>query len=147
MSPEDSHAIELLRRVPYGRVATSMRALPFLAVARHIVVDGRVLLRMHSGFGYHQACAGSVVAYGADNFNSGEAALWTVQFTGTAELVEPTTAELELFGPGPHFVDGEVFDPVYMRIEPQLVTVHTLPGYPTGETREGAPDRPYLHAL
>ncbi|MFD0357149.1 pyridoxamine 5'-phosphate oxidase family protein [Streptomyces sp. NPDC127110] len=147
MSPEELHAIELLRRVPYGRVATSMRALPFLAVARHIVVDGRVVLRMHAGFGYHQACAGSVVAYGADNFNSGEAALWTVQFTGTAELVEPTTAELELFGPGPHFVDGELFDPVYMRIEPQLVTVHTLPGDQAARTRDGSPDRPYLHAL
>ena len=48
MSPEDLHAIELLRRVPYGRVATSMRALPFLALARHIVVDGDVMLRMHA---------------------------------------------------------------------------------------------------
>ncbi|MFF5701757.1 pyridoxamine 5'-phosphate oxidase family protein [Streptomyces sp. NPDC012794] len=147
MSPEELHAIELLRRVPYGRVATSMRALPFLAVARHIVVDGRVVLRMHAGFGYHRACAGSVVAYGADNFHSGEAALWTVQFTGTAQLVEPSTAELELFGPAPHFVDGEVFDPVHMRIEPQLVSVHTLTGNPVPECRAGSPDRPYQHAL
>ncbi|MCJ0868720.1 pyridoxamine 5'-phosphate oxidase family protein [Streptomyces sp. AP-93] len=138
MSPEELHAIELLRRVPYGRAATSMRALPFLAVARHIVVNGKVVLRMHAGFGYHQACNGSVVSYGADNFNSGESQLWSVQFTGTANLVEPTTAELELFGPGPHFVDGAVFDPVYMRIEPHLVTVHTL---------AGNLDRQYQHAL
>ncbi|MCY0934213.1 pyridoxamine 5'-phosphate oxidase family protein [Streptomyces sp. H34-S4] len=128
MSPEELHAIELLRRVPYGRAATSMRALPFLAVARHIVVNGKVVLRMHAGFGYHQACNGSVVSYGADNFNSDEPQLWSVQFTGTANIIEPTTAELELFGPGPHFVDGAVFDPVYMRIEPHLVTVHTLAG-------------------
>ncbi|MCY0919229.1 MULTISPECIES: pyridoxamine 5'-phosphate oxidase family protein [unclassified Streptomyces] len=140
MSPEELHAIELLRRVPYGRVATSMRALPFLALARHIVVDGRVVLRMHAGFGHHQACNGSVVSYGADNFNSGDRRLWSVQFTGTAELVEPTNAELELFGPGPHFVDGALFDPVYMRIEPQLVTVHTLAG-------SHARDREYQHAL
>ena len=45
MSPEELHAIELLRRVPYGRVATSMRALPFLALARHVVVNGKVVLR------------------------------------------------------------------------------------------------------
>ncbi|MEU8773212.1 pyridoxamine 5'-phosphate oxidase family protein [Streptomyces sp. NPDC048606] len=141
MSPEELHAIELLRQVPYGRVATSMRALPFLALARHIVVDGRVVLRMHSGFGYHQACNGSVVAYGADNFNSQDPTLWSVQFTGTARIVEPTTAELELFGPGPHFVDGSVFDPVYMRIEPQLVTVHTLAG------NLNQHDRQYHHAL
>ncbi|MFI5984657.1 pyridoxamine 5'-phosphate oxidase family protein [Streptomyces sp. NPDC051555] len=138
MSPEELHAIELLRQVPYGRVATSMRALPFLALARHIVVDGKVVLRMHAGFGYHQACNGSVVAYGADNFNTGDPRLWSVQFTGTAQIVEPTTAELELFGPGPHFIDGAVFDPVYMRIEPQFVTVHAL---------AGNHDRQYQHAL
>ncbi|MEV8532166.1 pyridoxamine 5'-phosphate oxidase family protein [Streptomyces sp. NPDC051211] len=140
MSPDEHHAIELLCRVPYGRVATSMRALPFLAVARHVVVDGKVVLRMHGGFGYHHACNGSVVAYGADNFGSGDRQLWSVQFTGTAEVVEPTTAELELFGPGPHFVDGVLFDPVYMRIEPQFVTVHTLHG-PLDL------DRAYQHAL
>ncbi|ATZ25738.1 pyridoxamine 5'-phosphate oxidase family protein [Streptomyces lavendulae] len=138
MSPEELHAIELLRRVPYGRVATSMRALPFLALARHIAVDGEVVLRMHAGFGHHHACNGSVVSYGADNFNSRDPHLWSVQFTGTARIVEPTTAELELFGPGPHFVDGAVFDPVYMRIEPQLVTVHTL---------AGNLDRQYQHVL
>ncbi|WP_079405577.1 pyridoxamine 5'-phosphate oxidase family protein [Streptomyces sp. 3211] len=138
MSPEELHAIALLRRVPYGRVAASMRALPFLALARHIVVEGRVVLRMHSGFGYHQACNGSVVAYGADNFNSRDQQLWSVQFTGTAQVSEPTTTELELFGPVPHFVGGEVFDPVYMRIEPQFITVHS-------PARN--PDRAYEHAL
>ncbi|MEU9026206.1 pyridoxamine 5'-phosphate oxidase family protein [Streptomyces sp. NPDC048383] len=141
MSPEELHAIELLRRVPYGRVATSMRALPFLALARHIVVDDKVVLRMHAGFGHHQACNGSVVSYGADNFNSPDERLWSVQFTGTAEIVEPTNGELELFGPGPHFVDGAVFDPVYMRIEPQLVTVHTLAGNTNRRERQ------YQHAL
>ncbi|MFJ3922535.1 pyridoxamine 5'-phosphate oxidase family protein [Streptomyces sp. NPDC090022] len=126
MSPEELHALELLRQVPYGRVATSMRALPFLAAARHIVADGQVVLRMHAGFGYHDACDGSVVAYGADNLNTGDPHLWSVQLTGTARTVEPATAELELFGPAPHFVDGQVFDPVHMRIEPQFVTVHAL---------------------
>ncbi|MGW0401058.1 hypothetical protein ACWD0E_24990 [Streptomyces sp. NPDC003002] len=60
-----------------------------------------------------------------------------MQFTGTARIVEPTTAELELFGPGPPFVDGAVFDPVHMRIEPQFVTVHSL---------AGNADRQYQHA-
>ncbi|MFE9395465.1 pyridoxamine 5'-phosphate oxidase family protein [Streptomyces flavidovirens] len=141
MPTEDLRAIELLRRVPYGRVATSMRALPFLAVARHIVVQGRVLLRMHAGFNHHQACHGSVVAYGADNFNvpvPGDKTLWAVQCTGTAEIFEPATAELELFGRGPRYVSGELFDPVYMRIEPQFVTAHTL---------INAPERRYEHAL
>lgn len=130
MSTEELRAVELLGRVPYGRVATSMRALPFLAAARHIVVNGRVVLRMHRGFGYHQACQGSVVAYGADNFHTdaaeGTDGHWSVQFVGTCESVEPSTAELELFGPAPHFVDGELFDPVYLRVEPQFVRVHSM---------------------
>ncbi|WP_306332288.1 pyridoxamine 5'-phosphate oxidase family protein [Streptomyces sp. KL118A] len=128
MPTDEQLAFELLRRTDYGRVATSMRALPFLAAARHIVVDGKVLLRMHKGYGYHQACVGSVVAYGADNLNvaSAKDGQWTVQFVGVCDRVEPTNAELELFGPTPHYVDGELFDPVYLRIEPQFSTVHRL---------------------
>lgn len=126
MSTEEIRAIELLRRVSYGRVATSMRAMPFVAPARHIVADGRVLLRMHRGLGYHRACQGSVVAYGADNLNSGADHLWSVQFTGTAEVVEPTEEQLAAFGPAPRIVDGAPFEPVYMRVEPRFVTVHAL---------------------
>ncbi|MFE7806500.1 pyridoxamine 5'-phosphate oxidase family protein [Streptomyces sp. NPDC057430] len=126
MSTEEIRAIELLGSVSYGRVATSMRAMPFVAPARHIVDEGRVLLRMHRGLGYHRACAGSVVAYGADNFGSGADSLWSVQFTGTAEVVEPTEEQLATFGPTPQVVDGEPFDPIYLRIEPRFVTVHQL---------------------
>ncbi|RSS37841.1 pyridoxamine 5'-phosphate oxidase family protein [Streptomyces sp. WAC08241] len=126
MSTDEIRALELLNRVPYGRVATSLRAMPFVAPARHIVVDGRVLLRMHEGLGYHEACDGSVVAYGADNFGSGSEHIWTVQFSGTARVVEPTPRERAAFGPEPELVDGEPFAPVYMRIEPQFVTVHAL---------------------
>ncbi|MFF1377863.1 pyridoxamine 5'-phosphate oxidase family protein [Streptomyces sp. NPDC058308] len=128
MPTDEQRAFELLSRTDYGRVATSMRALPFLAAARHIVVDGKILLRMHKGYGYHRACIGSVVAYGADNLNvtSARDAQWTVQCVGLCDRVEPTNAELELFGPGPHFVDGDLFDPVYLRIQPQFSTVHTL---------------------
>ncbi|MFG2523051.1 pyridoxamine 5'-phosphate oxidase family protein [Streptomyces sp. NPDC048527] len=139
----EQRAFELIGSVDHGRVATSMRALPFLAPARHIVVDGRVVLRLHKGYGYHQACAGSVVAYGADNLNNGAPAdgRWSVQFVGTCEAVEPSPGELDRFGPAPHHVDGEAFDPVYLRIEPQFVTVHEL----TGGTRH--PKRAFRHVL
>ncbi|KPH99255.1 hypothetical protein OV450_5504 [Actinobacteria bacterium OV450] len=60
-----------------------------------------------------------------------------MQFTGTAQAVEPAAGKLELFAPVPHFTDA-VFDPVHMRIEPQFVTVHPL---------SGNPDREYEHAL
>ncbi|MFI1014613.1 pyridoxamine 5'-phosphate oxidase family protein [Streptomyces sp. NPDC020965] len=126
MSTEELRAIELLARVSYGRLATSMRAMPFVAPARHIVLDGGVVLRIHRGFGYHRACNGSVVAYGADNFNSGADTLWSVQFTGMADIVRAPDGSAALFGDEPTQADGERFEPVYMRIEPQFVTVHTL---------------------
>ncbi|GGU77454.1 hypothetical protein GCM10010275_10100 [Streptomyces litmocidini] len=141
MSSDKIRAIELLSRVSYGRVATSMRAMPFVAPARHVVADGRVLLRMHRGLGYHRACNGSVVAYGADNCDSGADHLWSVQFTGTAEVVEPTPEERAAFGPEPVRVDGEPFTPVFLRIEPQFVTVHELDygGRAEAGTQGGAP--------
>ncbi|MFJ8661341.1 pyridoxamine 5'-phosphate oxidase family protein [Streptomyces sp. NPDC093795] len=147
MSTDEIRAIEMLGRVSYGRVATSMRAMPFVAPARHIVTDGRVVLRMHQGLGYHRACNGSVVAYGADNFNSGSENLWSVQFTGTAEIVEPTEEELAAFGPAPEQADGEPFAPVYMRIEPQFVTVHALDYASETPTTRPAPHsvRRHLH--
>lgn len=144
VSADQIRAIELLGRVSYGRVATSMRAMPFVAPARHVVADGRVLLRMHRGLGYHRACNGSVVAYGADNFESGTERIWSVQFTGTAEIVEPTAEELAAFGPEPVQVDGEPFTPVFLRIEPQFVTVHELDysGRPEGRSAERSERRP-----
>ncbi|MFC9621416.1 pyridoxamine 5'-phosphate oxidase family protein [Streptomyces sp. NPDC056930] len=130
MPSEELHAIELLARVQYGRLATSMRALPILAVARHIVVDGRVVLRMHSGLGYHEACDGTVVAYGADNFNAApsgdDGELWSVQFTGPAEIVHPTAEQRERFGAAPVQVNGEPFAPAYLGVDPHFVSVHTL---------------------
>lgn len=147
MSTEEIRAIELLSRVSYGRVATSMRAMPFVAPARHIVADGDVLIRLHRGLGYHRACNGSVVAYGADNLDSDAEHVWSVQFTGTAEIVEPTEEQLAAFGPSPRTVDGEPFDPVYMRIEPQFVTVHALDytsEQPTGAQAPASIER-HLH--
>ncbi|MDW4904740.1 pyridoxamine 5'-phosphate oxidase family protein [Streptomyces sp. ADMS] len=125
MPTYEQHAADLLGRVDHGRVATSMRALPFLASARHIVVDGRVLLRLHRGHGYHRACVGGVVAYGAD-VPSARSRSWSVQVVGECAAVEPTAAELDRFGPAPRSVDGVPFDPVYLRVEPQFTTVHSV---------------------
>jgi hypothetical protein len=130
MPTDEYRAIELLSRTPYGRVSASRRALPFTAVTRHLVVDGRLVVRLHRGYGYHHALDGSVVAYEADNANSGERDTWTVQFTGTARIVEPTAVERALFGRTPGLADGEPFDPVFLRIEPEFVTVHSVTDVP-----------------
>ncbi|GAU66605.1 hypothetical protein SSP35_03_02530 [Streptomyces sp. NBRC 110611] len=123
-------AIELLSRTPYGRVSASRRALPFTTVTRHVVMDdGRLMLRLHRGYNYHQALDGSVVAYEADNANC-DSDTWSVQFTGTARVVTPTPAERELFGPTPRLADDAPFDPVFLRIEPELVALHQLTDVP-----------------
>ncbi|MFJ5305264.1 pyridoxamine 5'-phosphate oxidase family protein [Streptomyces sp. NPDC088350] len=122
--PEDAQlAVDLLSRTDHGRVATTLRALPFLAFAGHIVQDGRLLLRMPRNHGHHHACVGSVVAYGADNLDSAgpDEALWSVQVIGRCEPYEPTADQVERFGP--------TRDPmVYLRIEPRLSTVHATDG-------------------
>ncbi|WP_405646116.1 pyridoxamine 5'-phosphate oxidase family protein [Streptomyces sp. NBC_00019] len=130
MPSDEQLAVDLLARTDYGRVATSMRALPFLAFARHVVDDGRVLLRLPRSCGYHRACVGGVVAYGADNLSSAQPGegLWSVQVVGGCTAYEPTAAELERFGPAPRFVDGEPYEPVYLRVEPQFGTVHSTDG-------------------
>ncbi|MFH9572461.1 pyridoxamine 5'-phosphate oxidase family protein [Streptomyces sp. NPDC017454] len=130
MPSDEQLAVGLLGRTAYGRAAISMRALPFLAFARHIVADGRVLLRMPTSCGYHQVCAGSVLAYGADNLGSARPGerLWTVQVVGRCEAHEPSADEIERFGTVPRQVDGEPFEPVYLRIEPRFGTVHFTDG-------------------
>ncbi|MDC7338041.1 pyridoxamine 5'-phosphate oxidase family protein [Streptomyces lydicus] len=130
--PTDTYrAIELLGRIPYGRVSASRRALPFTTVTRHLVLDdGRLMLRLHRGYDYHRALDGSVVAYEADNVNSGAADTWSVQFTGTARVTAPAAAERERFGATPRLADGEPFDPVFLRIEPEFVTLHWLTEVP-----------------
>ncbi|MFJ4687755.1 pyridoxamine 5'-phosphate oxidase family protein [Streptomyces sp. NPDC088789] len=130
-APADlSLATALLGRVDYGRVAASMRALPFLAPARHIVSDGGVLLRMHRHSGYQQACVGHVVAYGTDNMSlvrpGSPGGQWSVQVVGECAAAEPTSAELTRLGPAPRLVDGRPFAPVYLRVSPRFATVHSM---------------------
>lgn len=123
----DRLAVGLLARADHGRAVTSMRALPFIALARHIVVDGRVLLRMPRSCGYHRACVGGVVAYGADNLSSagpGEG-LWSAQVVGECTAHDPTPAEIARFGPAPRRVDGEPYEPVYLSLDPRFGTVHS----------------------
>lgn len=138
-------AAELLGRVPYGRLAATLHAMPFVVPARHALVHGTLLLRMHAGLGYHRAGSGTVVAYGVDNLHvlpavpheGSPARLWSVQCIGRATTVEPSEEERALLGTEPAHVDGDRFAPVFLRLNPELTSVHTL---------DYAPERPSQHA-
>ncbi|MEV4437744.1 pyridoxamine 5'-phosphate oxidase family protein [Streptomyces sp. NPDC049577] len=142
MRYDPAHALDLLRRTAYGRLSVSLRALPVITVARHIVTgDGRILLRTHAGFGYARACDGVVVAYGADNLADragDDEAVWTAQCVGTARTATPGPAELELFGPAPRTADDAPFVPEYLCVEPQFSTVHHLEGVPARRVAHSA---------
>ena len=130
MSSDAQLAVGLLGRASHGRAATTLRALPFLAYARHIVSGGRVLLRMPRSRGHHRACAGSVVAYGSDNLGAARPGerLWSVQIVGRCVAYEPSAAEIERFGPVPREVDGVPYEPVYLCVEPRFGAVHLTDG-------------------
>ncbi|MFG2890395.1 pyridoxamine 5'-phosphate oxidase family protein [Streptomyces sp. NPDC048248] len=138
MPTDDTYAIELLGRTAYGRVSASRRALPFTAVTRHLVLDGRLTVRLHRGHGYHRALDGSVVAYQADNAHSDACDTWSVQVTGTARAHDPGAGERALFGQSPLLADGEPYDPVYLRIAPRFVTVHRLSDDPSSRYAHSA---------
>ncbi|MFD6414972.1 pyridoxamine 5'-phosphate oxidase family protein [Streptomyces sp. NPDC060194] len=156
MPIDELRAIDLLSRVPHGRVSASLRAMPYLALARHAVVDGRVLIRMHRGGGHHQALSGAVVAYAADNMTpavaDGIAApdrtghglddLWTAHVIGTCRLVRDGAAPAEsaLLGPLPHGVDDESYDPVYLWLTPEFGEAHRLRPLPPTAGRTPGPD-------
>lgn len=74
-------SLRLLTSAPHGRIVYTVRALPAIVPARHLVTDdGMVVVRTHVA----AECVGSVVAYEADLIN-GDA--WTVTVTGVARRV------------------------------------------------------------
>ncbi|MGW0789847.1 pyridoxamine 5'-phosphate oxidase family protein [Streptomyces sp. NPDC002911] len=99
-------------------------------VARHLVAEARVILRLHRGPGFHEARDGSVITYGVDNVNfpasGGAEDHWSVQFTGPVEIVHPASDQRGRFGTGPAEVNGEGSDPACLPLDPQLTHIHTL---------------------
>ncbi|MGH3759126.1 pyridoxamine 5'-phosphate oxidase family protein [Actinophytocola sp.] len=77
-------SLRLLDQVPIGRIVYTVRALPAIVPVSHLVDNGMVVVRTHVG----AECAGSVVAYQADELVLGQSAVsWTVTVTGVARRV------------------------------------------------------------
>lgn len=86
-------SLRLLTGAPHGRIVFTVRALPAIVPARHLVDDGMIVVRTHVA----ADCVGAVVAYEADSINEDS---WTVTVTGVARRVadddERTRYEAEL---------------------------------------------------
>ena len=112
--------LRLLDRAPFGRIVYTVRALPAIVPVTHLVDNGMVVVRTHVG----AECAGSVVAYEADDLTADER--WTVTVTGVARRVlDPD----ELAGYEgrltPLVAAGELET---IRIYPEIVTGYRLLG-------------------
>jgi hypothetical protein len=76
-------SLRLLDQVPIGRIVYTVRALPAIVPASHLVDDGMVVVRTHVG----AECAGSVVAYQSDEIDVHARTGWSVTVTGVARRV------------------------------------------------------------
>jgi hypothetical protein len=120
-----AEALRLLAEVPLGRVVFSHEALPAVRLVNHVIADGHIVIRAHSGAAVlGTAGADGVLAYEADRIDDRTRTGWSVIVTGTASLVhEPDQlARYEsLLRP---WIDAEMGHVV--RIRPDIVTGYRL---------------------
>jgi nitroimidazol reductase NimA-like FMN-containing flavoprotein (pyridoxamine 5'-phosphate oxidase superfamily) len=116
-----AEALRLLAGVVWGRVVFSHQALPAVRPVNHILDDGHIVIRAHSGAAVlDPAGSGAVVAYEADQLDETDRTGWSVIVTGTATLVRDPDqlARYErLLQP---WMDGAMENVV--RISPDIVT-------------------------
>ncbi|MFF5992488.1 pyridoxamine 5'-phosphate oxidase family protein [Prauserella flavalba] len=87
-----SAALRLLGTVSFGRVAFTLHALPAIRPATHVLDEGDVIIRSHSGSELNSA-VGQIVAYEAGVISPEDHLGWSVSVTGKAELVSGSAAE------------------------------------------------------
>jgi len=120
-------SLRLLDEAPFGRIVYTVRALPAIVPVRHLVDNGMVVVRTHVG----AECAGSVVAYQADDLWLPDEHVkgWTVTVTGVARRVlDPE----ELAGYEARLtplVEAAAVETI--RIYPEIVTGYRLVRSPT----------------
>ncbi|MEU9190213.1 pyridoxamine 5'-phosphate oxidase family protein [Streptomyces sp. NPDC048484] len=118
-------ALQLLASVSLGRVGFTQQALPAIRPVNHLVDQGIVVIRTHSGSALlNHSLRSEVVAYEADDIDATLHTGWSVVVTGVATRVTDSD-ELARYGrlltPWSGAVMGDV-----VRIEPELVTGYRL---------------------
>ncbi|MFI7413491.1 pyridoxamine 5'-phosphate oxidase family protein [Streptomyces sp. NPDC049627] len=120
--------LRLLAKVPIGRVVYTRQALPaVLPVNFALDTDASVLLRTSPDSDLVRAIDGVVVAFEADEFDADTRSGWSVVVTGRATVVtDPGELErLSEVGPTSWM---PLRDPVFVRIESEMVTGRELRG-------------------
>jgi hypothetical protein len=113
-------ALRLLGLAPIGRIVYTVRALPAIVPACHLVDSGMVVVRTHIG----SECTGAVVAYQADAIDPIERVGWTVTVTGVARRILDAD-EIALYEDRlTPLVKAEGVEVI--RIYPEIVTGHEL---------------------
>jgi hypothetical protein len=113
-------SLRLLCGVPFGRIVYTIRALPAVVPVRHLVDNGMVVVRTHIG----ADCAGSVVAFQADNIDSVAESGWSVMVTGVARRVLDAGEIAHYESVLRPFVDMPHVE--VLRIYPEIVAGHEL---------------------
>ncbi|MFE7978917.1 pyridoxamine 5'-phosphate oxidase family protein [Streptomyces shenzhenensis] len=120
--------LRLLAKVPVGRVVYTRQALPaVLPINFALDTDASVLLHTSPDSDLVRAIDGVVVAFEADEFDAATRSGWSVVVTGRATLVtDPVENErLSQIGPSSWM---PLRDPVFVRIESEMVTGRELRG-------------------
>jgi uncharacterized protein len=84
--------LDRLHSSSVGRIAVTHRALPAIVPVNYVVAGSRVIFRTETDGMLARACAGSVVAFEADDVGPEGQSGWSVLVVGLAELLEGSAA-------------------------------------------------------
>ncbi|MCT7352022.1 pyridoxamine 5'-phosphate oxidase family protein [Streptomyces sp. 15-116A] len=122
--------LRLLAKVPVGRVVYTRQALPaVLPINFSLDADASVLLCTSPDSDLVRAIDGVVIAFEADEFDAASRSGWSVVVTGQATVVTDPAEHERLSQAGPSSW-MPLQDPVFVRIESEMVTGRELKGTP-----------------
>ncbi|MET7380663.1 pyridoxamine 5'-phosphate oxidase family protein [Streptomyces sp. NPDC005526] len=123
-------ALRLLASVPLGRVGFTQQALPAIRPVNHLVHDGEVVIRTHTGSALlKHSLTAEVVAYEADEIDPDTHTGWSVVVTGLATRVTDPDDLARYQGLLHPWVGTEMAHVV--RIVPELVSGYRLEAGPS----------------
>ena len=91
---EASECVELMKSVPVGRIAITIKALPVILPVNFVVIDDVIVFRTVPGTKLAAATSGAVVAFEVDSYEPHGRTGWSVVVQGMAsEVTDPLELE------------------------------------------------------